>query len=67
MINCMLLVKHEFHSDKKNDMLLFAELVRRHRPVVERFLSRFGRGAIGRGSWPGAAQKISKDRTRIDS
>ena len=63
----MLFIKQEFQSDRKNNMLLFAELVRRHRPIVERLLSRLGRGAIGRSSWFGAAQKIPKDRARVDS
>jgi len=63
----MLFVKQEFQFDRKNNMLLFAELIHRYRPIVERLLSRFGRGAIGRGSWFGAAQKIPKDRARVDS
>lgn len=46
---------------------VFAELVRRHRPVAERLLPRPGRGAVGRGGWSGAAQKIPEDRARVDS
>jgi len=54
-------------SDRKNDVLLFVELVRRHCPIVKRLLSRSGRSAIGCGSWSGTAQEIPKDRARIDS
>lgn len=42
------------------------ELVRGHRPAAERLLPRSGRGAVGRGGRPGAAEEIPESRARAD-
>jgi len=48
-------------------ILLFVELVYRHRSAVERFLPRFGCRAIGRGGRIGPVEEIPEDRARVDS